>query len=203
MNSFSVNSNIEKVLKFLVQAEPDEEIPRCDAIFVFGTTNGEIAKQAVHLYQKNKASRIIISGWHRHDGKEGPFSFHSEAEYLASVAEKDGVSKENIVIEKRATNTYENVIFGMRACKEVGFSPKTLILVAVPYLLRRARACFVKNFPEIKIYGSAMPVTEEFFTPYRISRIKGELPRLVKYAEAGMIAPTVISEEIKKSATLF
>jgi hypothetical protein len=73
-------------------------------------------------------------------------------------------------------------------------------VVAVPYLLRRARAYFAKNFPEVKIYGSAMPVDDAFFTPYRIQRIKGELPRLIEYAEGGYLVETIIPEDIKTAA---
>lgn len=198
-----MNPNLKKVFGFLSQAEPDETIPRCDVIFVFGTSTGEVGRHAASLYLQGKAPLILISGRHRHDKTDGPFGFASEAEYLASLAEADGVPKEKIILEPKATNTYENTILGMDTLKASGVIPKSLVLVAVPYLLRRARACFVKNFPDVKIYGSAMSVDEDFFTSYRLERIKGELPRLVKYAEGGTIAPTVIPDDITKSAELF
>lgn len=198
-----MDSNLKTVFDFLTQADSDAAIPACDAIFVFGTTSGDVAKHAASLYLKGKAPRMIISGWHGHGKNEGPFGFPSEAEYLASVAEGEGVPKQAIILEMRATNTYENAIFGMQACKDAAFSPASIVIVAIPYLLRRARATFAKNFPDVKIYGSAMPVGEDFFTPYRLERIKGELPRLVKYAEGGTIVPTIIPEDVKKSAELF
>jgi len=197
-----INPDLKKVFEFLTQAEPDEKIPGCDALFVFGTNTGDVARHAASLYRQGKAPRMVISGSHRHDRTEGPFGFPSEAEYMASIAEKEGLPKEKIILETKATNTHENTVFGMQACKDAGFFPKSLILVAVPYLLRRARAGFTKNFPDIKIYGSAMPVAEDFFTPYRIKRIKGELPRLIKYAESGTIIATAIPDDIKKSAEL-
>lgn len=198
-----MNPNLQKVFAFLVQAESDKAIPQCDGIFVFGSTTGEIAQQAAHLYLEGKAPRIIISGAHRHDKTEGPFGFPSEAQYLASIAEAAGVPHDRILLEEKATNTYENVIFGMQVLQKAGFAPKTLVLVCIPYLLRRARACFAKNFPAIKVYGSAMPVDADFFTDYRLQRIKGELPRLVKYAEGGTIAPSVIPPEILAAAEQF
>jgi uncharacterized SAM-binding protein YcdF (DUF218 family) len=203
MKILSINHHLKTVYDFLVQAEPDDMIPVCDAIFVFGTTNGDVAKHAAALYHQKKAPRIIISGKYGVIRTEGPSGFDSEAEYLGFVAEGEGVPKKDLILEKNATNTYENVVFGMRACKEAKLDPKTVILVATPYLLRRARACFAKNFPGIKIYGSAMAVTDDFFTPYRIKRIKGELPRLIKYAEDGHLVPTVIPEEVTDAADLF
>jgi len=195
-----MDNNLKTVFNFLAEADLDDMIPKCDAIFIFGSTNGDIAKHAAQLYRQGKAARVIISGRHRHDKIEGPFGFPSEAEYLASVVENEGVPKESILLETNALNTYENVIFGMDVCNKAGLQPKTLILVAIPYLLRRARACFVKNFPNIKIFASAMPVDEVFFTPYRVSRVKGELLRLVKYAELGTITPTVIPGNIQHAA---
>ncbi len=196
----SSNPHLKKVYDFLVQAEPENEIPQCDAIFVFGTSNGDVAKHAVSLYLKNKARRMIFSGMYGGTNIEGPSGFNSEAEYFASIAEREGVARKNIIIEPKARNTYENVIFGMRACEEIGFYPKTLIVVAVPYLLRRATACFAKNFPKLKTYGSAMPVNDVFFTPYRIRRMKGELPRLIEYAKGGYLVETIIPDDVKAAA---
>ena len=199
-----MNSNLRTVFEFLAQAEPDKTIPACDAIFVFGSVNGDIAKHAASLYlQGKKAPMILISGLHRHDKTEGPSGFPSEADYLASIAESEGVPKQKIILEKKATNTYENIIFGMRALKDAGIDPQSLILVPIPYLLRRARAGFEKNFPAVKIFGSAMPVNEDFFTPYRIERIKGELPRFVRYAEMGTITEVEVPKEIKRAAEQF
>ena len=198
-----MDSNLKKVFDFLTQSEPDNKIPRCDAIFVFGTTDGNVARHAALLYRQKKAPRIILTGMYGSIRTEGPSGFSSEAEYLTSVAEKEGVPKESMILEPKARNTYENVILGIQACKEIAFYPKTLILVSAPYLLRRAKACFAKNSPEIKTYGSAMSVNDDYFTSYRIERIKGELPRLVKYAEGGTIVSTIVPDEIKKSAELF
>jgi uncharacterized SAM-binding protein YcdF (DUF218 family) len=198
-----MNSNLKKVFDFLTQAEPDNEIPQCDAIFVFGTTDGNVAKHAALLYRLKKAPHIILTGMYGSTRTEGPSSFSSEAEFLASVAEKEGVPRESMILEPKARNTYENVILGIQACREVGFYPKTLILVSAPYLLRRAKACFAKNFPEIKTYGSAMSVNDDYLTSYRIERIKGELPRLIKYAEGGTIVSTNIPNDITKAAELF
>ncbi len=202
-SGLDMNPNLKIVFDFLCQAEPDDEIPTCDAIFIFGTTTGEVARHAAALYQQERAPRMIISGWRGHNKTEGPFGFPSEAEYLASIAMQEGVPKEKMILETKATNTYENAVFGMQACKDAGFFPKSIIIVSIPYLLRRARATFAKNFPDIKIYGSAMPVDESFFTPYRLERVKGELPRLVKYVEGGTIAPTVIPEEVTEAAERF
>jgi uncharacterized SAM-binding protein YcdF (DUF218 family) len=110
MSILSSDSHLKKVYDFLVQAEPESEVPQCDAIFVFGTSNGDVAKHAVSLYLKNKAPRMILSGMYGGTNIEGPSGFDSEAEYFASIAEREGVATENIIIEPKARNTYENFI---------------------------------------------------------------------------------------------
>jgi hypothetical protein len=45
-----------------------------------------------------------------------------------------------------------------------------------------------------------MSVNDAFFTPYRIQRMKGELPRLVEYAKIGNLVETVIPEDVKTAA---
>ena len=203
MDAPSSNPHLKKVFDWLVQTETDSDIPVCDAIFTFGTSNGDVARHAATLYLARKASRIIVSGMYGSIKTEGPEGFGSEAEYFASIMEKLGVQRSAMILESKARNSYENVIFGMKECADSGFYPKSLILVCVPYLLRRAKACFVKNFPEIKTYGSAMPVNDAFFSAYRVGRIKGELPRLVDYAKGGTIAPTEIPQDIIKAAARF
>lgn len=198
-----MNSNVKIVFDFLSEHIPENAIPRCDALFIFGSTTGEIAKHAAHLYFLGKTSKLIITGSHRHDKNEGPFGFASEAEYLASIAYAEGVPTANVLLETKSKNTYENVMFGMETATRAGLRPKTLVLVSIPYLLRRAVLCFKKNFPNITTYGSAMPVADDFFTSYRLERIKGELPRLIKYAEMGTIAASVIPTQIEIAARQF
>jgi hypothetical protein len=48
-----------------------------------------------------------------------------------------------------------------------------------------------------------MPIDDAFFTPSRIQRIKGELPRLIKYAEGGTIVHTTIPQDVISAGEQF
>lgn len=200
MSLLSSNGDLRTAYEFLVDAEPDETIPACDAIFVFGTHNGDVARHAARLYAQGKAPMMVVSGKYGNNQNVLHPDFATEAEYLSSIAVNDGVPRDAIVQDPRSTNTYENVMFGMKACDEAGLRPKTLVLVATPYLLRRAKAYFKKHFPEVRTYGSAMTVDDGFFTPHRIERIKGEFPRFVKYAEMGTIDPISVPDDVARAA---
>lgn len=170
-----VEQNIRTILRFLVQVESDENIPSADALFVFGHADPRVAEHASTLYFKGKANIIIVTGM----GKEEklPLGFKTEAEYLISILCASGVPEESIISEYKATNTLENVLFGMAAARATEFDPKSLILCAKPPLLRRAQATFRKQFPKISVYGSAYKFRDEEWIGKEIimKRILGEI----------------------------
>ncbi|NOY35459.1 MAG: YdcF family protein [bacterium] len=193
-----IEEKVEKIIDFLTEAEPDESLPKTDAIFVFGHYDLRIAEQAAGLYFGGKAPKIILTG---RSGKihKIPANFESEAEYFADFLKKKGVPECDLILEEESTNSLENVLFGMKKAASFGFFPRSLILCAMPPLLRRSRATFKKQFPEIKVFGSAFPLgKEEWQTPARISRILGEIDRLREYAEKGDIVPTQIPLSIRR-----
>lgn len=184
---------INTVVEFLTESTPFEDLPQADAIFVFGHYEPQIAHHAASLWKKGKAPHTILSGKGRDKIPEG---FSTEADFHASVVESGGVPREALILEKESTNTLENVLFGMAAAHKSGLNPKSLILCAMPPLLRRSCATFRKQFPEIAVYGSAFPMPQEWFTFYRISRLLGELERLNDYAKKGDIVKVEIPNEV-------
>jgi len=164
----SIRPFIDIIVEFLTESTPPENLPQTDAIFVFGHYEPLVAHHAAELWKKGKAPRIIISG----KGRDViPKGFETEADFYASLIESDGVSLEALILEKEATNSLENVLLGIAACHSIGFNPKSLILCAMPPLLKRSCATFRKQFPDIIVYGSAFPMPEEWFTFRHIGRL--------------------------------
>lgn len=194
-----VNEKVEKIIEFLIEAEPDESLPKTDAIFVFGHYDLRVAEQAANLYFSGKAPKIILTG---RSGKihKIPTNFESEAEYFADFLKKKGIPESALILEEQSTNSLENVLFGVKKAESLNFFPRSLILCAMPPLLRRSRATFKKQFPKIKVFSSAFPLgKEEWQTPARIRRILGEIDRLQDYAQKGDIAHIEIPFSILKS----
>lgn len=185
------------VLDFLVESVPENILPQTDGIFVFGHYEPMIAHHAAKLWKRGGVRHIVISGKGR---DKIPAGFETEADFYASVLEFAGVPKEALIFEKRATNTLENVIFGMDACRKAGFFPKSLLIVAVPPLLRRSCATFRKQFPDINVFGSAFPIPENWYEPRRILRLLAEFDRLDEYAKKGDIVSVKIPEEVSSAA---
>ncbi|MEK9150859.1 MAG: YdcF family protein [Patescibacteria group bacterium] len=193
----TIQSFVDTIIGFLIESVPSKDLPQVDAIFVFGHYEPQVAHHAAELWKKGKAPRIVISG----KGRDAiPERFETEADFYASLVESDGVPKEVLILEKESTNSLENVILGMAMCRNAGVNPKSVILCAMPPLLRRSCATFRKQFPDITVYGSAFSMPQGWFTPRRINRLLGELERLDEYAEKGDIIKVEIPDEVFSSA---
>ncbi|MFA0054688.1 YdcF family protein [Vibrio echinoideorum] len=117
-----------------------------DCIFVLCSNDTRVAEYAAELYHQGVAPYIVFSGG---VGRFTEESFErSEAETFAAIARDSGVPNSDIIIEKHATNTGENVRFTYDLLTERGLSPKRLTLVQKPFMEKRTYATFSKQWPE-------------------------------------------------------
>ncbi len=107
-----------------------------DAIVVVSGAQNRIP-YAIDLYRRDYAKRIILSG----ATDAGPIS---DALEMKRVAIKVGVPARNIILDEKATNTYENALFVRRIVVKKHF--KNIILVTSPYHQRRVYETFKKVF---------------------------------------------------------
>lgn len=184
---------VDIIVGFLIESVPLEKLPSAEAIFVFGHYEPQVAHHAAELLKKGRAPWVIISG----KGRDAiPKGFKTESDFYKSLMIADGVSESVMILEREATNSLENVIMGMAVAHKVGVNPKSVVLCAMPPLLRRSCATFRKQFPEVSVCGSAFPIPIEWFTPRRVSRLLGEIQRLHEYAEKGDIVKVEIPDEV-------
>lgn len=191
----SVQQQVKVIVEFLSDSFPADKLLPADAIFVFGHIVPEIAEHAGALYKASKAPKIIVTG----KGRDRiPGGFDSEAEYYRDIlVSRMDIPENDLVIEKGSTNTLENVVFGIKQSREVGLDPKSLILCAMPPLLRRSSATFQKQFPAIKTRGSGFSMPVSWFKDMnKVQRLIEEFPRLVEYAQKGDIAEVRIPDEV-------
>ncbi|MEZ9763384.1 YdcF family protein [Vibrio splendidus] len=122
------------------------KVTSSDCIFVLCSNDTRVAEYAAELYLQKVAPYIVFSGG---VGRftEGSFE-RSEAETFASIARDCGVPEADIIIERHATNTGENVRFTYDLLTKRGLSPKRLTLVQKPFMEKRTYATFSKQWPE-------------------------------------------------------
>ncbi len=88
-----------------------QEIP-ADAIIALGTNDLRVAEFAAGLYHAGFGKWLLCTGSIAHQGDllATPWD-RTEAEMYAQIALDHGVPRDRILLEKRATNTAENIRF--------------------------------------------------------------------------------------------
>ena len=128
-----------------------------DAIVVFGGGVGESGKagggteervqHAVEAYKAGFAPRLLFSTGYL-------YSF-PEAESMRSLAMQQGVPADAIVLEQRATDTHQNVVFTRDLLRARGW--RSVLLVSSPYHMRRALLAWRKEAPEVRVIPTPPP----------------------------------------------
>src|SRR5215471_6227818 len=119
-----------------------------DAIVVFAGGVGENGKAgggtperlnaAVDLYRAGYAPYLVFSSGYAYSFKE--------AESMRDLAIAQGVPSSAIVLEPRATNTYQNVKYSNEILRD--HKSKSILLVSSPYHMRRALMVWHKLAPD-------------------------------------------------------
>ncbi len=123
-----------------------------DVVLVLGGGVGESGEagqgyqervvDAVDLYKKGLAHKIIFSSGYTY--------LFKEAEIMKDLALSLGVASQDIFIEDKARNTYENIKLSQEIIEEKGF--KKIIIVSSPYHLKRAQLVAKKIFATDKTF---------------------------------------------------
>lgn len=172
------------------------QLKPADIIFVLGSRDERIAEYAAELYNKNYATKIIVSGGvsHKNDLLAAKWKDKTEANHFSSIMIEHGVPKKDILLETHAKNTGENIKNTYLLLKKIHLLPKSIILVQKPYMERRTYATFMKqwsNAGELDvIVSSPQLVFNEYVnldqsTYDVISIMVGDLQRIIKYPALG------------------
>ena len=101
---------------------------------------GDRIWQAITLYKKGKVKKLLISGDHGYVIDRG---LH-EAKQMQTTLVQWGIPKEDILIEEKSKNTYENAVETKKVLKKQFPEAKKFILVTSGRHMKRAEACFSK-----------------------------------------------------------
>lgn len=182
-----------------------QDTPRkADAIFLFGSQDIKSAEKAASLYQDGYAPKLLITGGHgEFTGKEAQ---EPEAVVLCRVVEKLGVLREDITLETAATNTGENIRFGIQKLIEAGIEAQTVILVNRPFMMRRIVATFKKEFPDIETIACPSDYSLEEYIQWMDEKVPGraaqrliaEVNRLIDYPKQGFMVEVDVPETIRE-----
>jgi len=177
---------------------------KADFIIGLGSSDMRTADHAAELYLQKLAPKIIFTGGF---GRltAGVFA-KPEAELFAGRAVELGVSRQDILLESRSTNTGENITHTYELLLENDLTANSLILVTKPYMLRRAYVTFMKQWPsetKPKITCSAINMSFEDYCQhdkkiyYQVINIMvGDLQRIKEYPKLGFQIEQQIPDEV-------
>lgn len=162
-------------------------LSKADVILALGSHDTRVAVHAARLWHEEWAPLVVVSGGR---GKVTSEWAETEARVFGRVAREHGVPERALLLEETAANTGENVTASRRLLAERGAGVRSGILVAKPYMTRRALATARCQWPGVSWVASAPehgfgePDERQF-----IELMVGDLQRMVVYAERGFQVP--------------
>lgn len=130
---------------------------------------------AVELYRARKVKKLVMTGGVSRD-------LQSSAGNMQMIAEKMGVSKADIIQEREAGNTFENIVFSRKFIEN---SPR-VVIVSAGFHLARARMMADKQWQGHDIQVYAAPFCSEPYGGYGFTVLR-ESAAFVKNALKGRL----------------
>lgn len=165
------------------------DIHPADLLLLCGHDDDRSAIYTAELYKKRFAPLVLATGAGSVKNRFGTTS--GEAKRMAKVMSENGVPESAILIEPKALNSGENVLFSKALLEQKGISINKIILVHKPYMERRALATFLKQWPGPEYQITSMTVTyEEYIDGYGdkenfLNLLIGDLQRIREFPKEG------------------
>jgi len=173
----------------------NQSLHKCDAVFVLGSIDDRVAEYGVKLFLEGYGDWLILSGGEAHhdDLLATNLAEGTEAEHFAAIAQQMGVPAKKIIIEKRATNTGENITFAYKIIQERDLELHSFMLVQKPYMERRTYATFEKQWPDSNtgFIVTSPPISySDYFNDLQpknkvFNIMDGDLQRITQYPKLG------------------
>ncbi len=110
--------------------------------------NADRYLSVLQLYRKGKIEKILIAG--------GPANYMEpwakESEIIKDLYVMCGIPAEDILVENRSLNTYENALYSKEILEQTG-EDKFLLITSSAHI-KRAQACFEKQGISVQAYPS-------------------------------------------------
>ena len=182
----------------------NHELVKSDAIMVLCSHDEMVARRGAELFLTGWAPLLIFAGG------LGVITKHMwsepEADRFAQIAIEMGVPDDNILRERRSTNTGENVRFTRELLAEKGLDLQSFIVVQKPYMERRSFATFRKVWPEKELIVTSPQVSfEKYLNDYAnkdlsaddvVSIMVGDLQRIREYPNSGYQIAQEIPDQV-------
>jgi uncharacterized SAM-binding protein YcdF (DUF218 family) len=195
-----VDAAAQKIWDYMLMHQP---LKKCDAIFVLGSRDDRTAVYAAELFARGYGKWLIISG----GGARLKWNdASSEAEHFAHIVLEEGVPRDRLILEDKATNTGGNITFTYHLLQQLGHRFGSLLLVQKPYMERRTYATFKKQWPDraTEFIVSSPPIELQHYFGHEEANSKdsvinvmvGDLQRIKEYPKRGFQIEQPIPDDV-------
>ncbi|MFJ5709660.1 YdcF family protein [Streptomyces sp. NPDC093105] len=163
----------------------------CSVAIGLGSHDLGVADAAVDLYKRGMTPLLVFTGATSPTTRER--MPRGEAVHYQERAIELGVPASAVMIEPRARNTGENVLFTRDLLAKAGIDVSSILLVSKPYEERRAYATARKLWPEVEIISASQPMSLRDYIDsigdarLVIDMLVGAQQRLLIYPEQGFM----------------
>lgn len=162
---------------------------KCDAAIVLGCHDLSVAGYAAELFHRGFFPVMVFSGANSRETMRAlP---RGEGVHYRERALELGVPREAILLERRATNTGQNITLSREVLRAAGVLPSSVMLVSMPYMERRAYATTRKTWPGVEAVCASVPLSLAEYAQDRghgtelIDMMIGDLQRIIEYPGHG------------------
>lgn len=176
---------------------------RVDFILALGCANTKNADRAVELRNHELAHIIICAGGRSSLTRHWRFS---EGATLALRCEELGIPRADLIVEEDSTNTGDNIGLTREKIFGLGYDPRRIIFVHMPYMGLRTWATARKRWPELGEAGTLVTCVQTPFEKYplpfdRLARLlTDQTLKLPAYMEAGFQVEVDIPTDVWDAA---
>ncbi|MBC9724007.1 YdcF family protein [Streptomyces sp. TRM68367] len=172
----------------------------CSVAIGLGSHDLGVADTTVDLYRRGMMPLIVFTGATSRTTRER--MPRGEAEHYRERAIELGVPVDAILVEPRARNTGENILFSRALIEDRGVPVSSVLLVSKPYEERRAYATARKLWPDVEWVSASTSMTlSEYVDSIQDARLVfdmlvGAQQRLMLYPRQGFMIEQAIPDDV-------
>lgn len=175
-------------------------LQRCDVAIGLGSHDMGVSEYTAELFHAGWFPTIVFTGA---VNPTHPERFpRGEAIHFREQALSLGVPASAILTEPNATNTGLNITLSRAVLQAAGIRPHTVMLIAMPYMQRRAYATCRKAWPEVEVVCASQPLEFDDYTKtigdehLVIDMLVGDLQRVVEYPRLGFAIEQPVPKDV-------
>lgn len=173
---------------------------RCDAAIGLGSHDLGVPAYAAELFHAGWFPTLVFTGA-RNPTRPELFP-RGEAIHFREHALALGVPDTAILTEPEATNTGLNITLSRAVLEAAGHRPRTVMVICMPYMQRRAYATVGKVWPDVEVVCASQPLAFDDYVKtigdarHVVNQLVGDLQRVIEYPRLGFATAQPVPEDV-------